>query len=385
MQIDRIEVFLLELPLKEPANIDRERFQTLKSVVLKMESDGISGWSEVAPGNLPLRTPDWAGGCFSGLIQVLLPRLAESRSIESTTSLAETLAPVRGNRAAKAALDMAFWDLKARKEEKPLPEAIGAERESAKIGINLDRYEEEERGRFIDDIGAYFERGFSRVGVKLRPGWDLPMLMAVRDRYPLQTIHADVEGGLSLDHSDLLYRLDDFMLAFVEQPLPAEEMVGHAMLQEAIHTPLGLDESITSLSQAEIALDLKAARYYNLKCDRLGGLTPVLEVHRLCKASDVLCLAGAELSTSIGLRFTAAVALLENCDYPADWILTEEKLAEDPGIPLKTDIVREKNDEGETIESRRIQPWKEPGIGFVPDESLLDSVAIDRFTLEFKK
>jgi O-succinylbenzoate synthase len=208
------------------------------------------------------------------------------------------------------------------------------------------------------------------------------MLMAVRDRYPIETIHADVEGGLSLDHSDLLYRFDDFMLAFVEQPLPAEEMVGHAMLQEAIHTPLGLDESITSPSQAEIALDLKAGRYFNLKCAQVGGLTPALEILRACQANEVQAYAGAELQTSIGMRFTAALALMESCDYPADWIPDEPLLAEDPGIPLATERCEEKNEKGEIGAVRVIRPWKEPGIGFDPDAELIEKSAVERFSIE---
>ena len=78
-----------------------------------------------------------------------------------------------------------------------------------------------------------------------RPGWDVEMLRAVRREFPGQTLHIDCLGGLGLQHMEMLCRLDDFCLAMIEQPLPADDLVGHAMVQETIRTPVGLDEGVT--------------------------------------------------------------------------------------------------------------------------------------------
>ena len=99
--------------------------------------------------------------------------------------------------------------------------------------------------------------------------------------------HIDCEGALSLDYMEMLYRFDDFALEMVEQPLAAEDLVAHAMLQESLRTPICLDESIASPLQAEMALDLKSCRHVNLKAGRVGGLTAALKILEACQAADV--------------------------------------------------------------------------------------------------
>ena len=85
---------------------------------------------------------------------------------------------------------------------------------------------------FLAQIAAAGEAGFARIKLKFRPGWDVRMVDFVRKECPTQTIHIDCEGGLHLGQTDMLYRLEDFMLAMIEQPLPADDLVGHAMVQE---------------------------------------------------------------------------------------------------------------------------------------------------------
>src|SRR5208337_1822286 len=111
--------------------------------------------------------------------------------------------------------------------------------------------------------------------------------------FPGGTFHIDCEGALSLNYTEMLYRFDDFSLEMVEQPLAAEDLVAHAMLQESIRTPICLDEGIASPLQAEMALDLKSCRHVNLKSGRVGGLTAAMTILEACRASGVDCWGGA--------------------------------------------------------------------------------------------
>ena len=137
-------------------------------------------------------------------------------------------------------------------------------------------------------IAAAFEAGFRRVKLKIRPGWALEMLRSVRQEFPGETFHIDCEGALSLNYMEMLYRFDDFALEMVEQPLAAEDLVAHAMLQESLRTPICLDESIASPLHAEMALDLKSCRHVNLKAGRVGGLTAALTILEACQAAEVI-------------------------------------------------------------------------------------------------
>ncbi len=144
------------------------------------------------------------------------------------------------------------------------------------------------------------------------------MLNFVRHEFPTQDIHGDFEGALTLNHMEILYRLDDFNLCMVEQPLPADDLVGHAMVQEALRTPVCLDESITTPAQADMALELHSAKYLNINPIRVGGLTPAKAIHDAAHEHCVPCYLGLYPGTTISVRAALALAGLPNFGYPPD-------------------------------------------------------------------
>jgi O-succinylbenzoate synthase len=362
MHIHAIDVFHIALPLRKPRPTPCGPQNALETVVVRMSGNGVSGWGEASPGNAPLGGPEWASGVFLCVRDWLAPRLVGSE-IHSGQELQERLAPLRGNPYAKAALDTAWWDLQARAQGQPLHQLLGKAREAVEVGTSFDRMETIDE--LLEAMGRAFEAGYSRVELKFRPGWDVHMLNIVRQEFPSQRVHIDVEGDLRLDHMEMLCRLDDFMLAMIEQPLPPDDLVGHAMVQETIRTPLCLDESITSQQQADMALELHSAKYINLKPGRVGGLTPAVAIHNACHDQCVPCWVGATLQSAIGARIGLALAAKANCTYPADYHVSQEVLEIDLAEPPAA--VR---DPGDSV--LRVPLWSEPGIGVEPDPGLLE-------------
>ncbi len=368
MQIDSVEVFHVGLPLQRALATPKGPTETLETVLVRMASGDAVGWGEASPGNAPAGGAEWAAGVFACVRDWLAPALV-GQTVDSGDVLQERLAAFGGNRFAKAALDMAWWDLNARKADKPLHELLKGKREAVEIGTGFD--EMESIDEFFAAIAGAFEAGYARVELKMRPGWDLQMLNAVRHEFPTQTIHVDVEGGLRLDHMEILCRLDDFMLAMVEQPLPADDLVGHAMVQDAIRTPVCLDESIATPEQADMALELKSGKYVNLKPGRVGGLTPAVAIHDACHDACTPCWVGAMPGSAIGARAGLALAAKANCSYPADFLPPEELLAQDlAALPTPA----RDGAEGPL----RVPLWPEPGIGVEPDPEVLDELCLDR-------
>jgi O-succinylbenzoate synthase len=356
------------LPLCRPQPTPAGPADSLETVLVRMQSGEAVGWGEASPGNAPSAGPEWAAGVFGCVRDWLAPAVV-GREVESGSALQERLASFRGNQFAKAALDTAWWDLSARLAGKPLHQLLGGQREGIEVGTGFDQMESIDE--FFAAIAGAFESGFARVELKLRPGWDINMLNAVRHEFPTQTIHADVEGALSLGHMEILCRMDDFMLAMVEQPLPADDLVGHAMVQDTIRTPVCLDESITTLEQADMAIELKSGRFINIKPGRVGGLTPAVGIHDACQKAGIPCWLGAMPQTALGFRAGVALAAKANFTYPADFIasdgLLEQDLAEQP-LPVRD----------ETDAVLRIPLWSEPGIGAVPNPDLLEKSCLAR-------
>jgi o-succinylbenzoate synthase len=367
MHIDSIEIYRLALPLRKPLPAPFEKDDRLETVLVRLRSDGLSGWGEASPGKSPRTSEEWTAGAFAVLQDWLAPAVA-GKQIDSGEELEKLLADFQGNRSAKAALDMAWWDLHARQKEKPLHELLGGKNSAVEVGPTFDRMESIED--FFAALGRAFDAGFARVKLMLRPGWDIQMLDAVRKEFSGQTIHADLEGALTIHHADILYRLDDFFLAMVEQPLPPDDLVGHAMLQESLHTPVCLGRSIRTVGHAEMALELHSGKFVNLELGRVGGLTSALKIHDLCHESCTPCYVGAMPQTTIAARHGYALAAKENCTYPAEFFPSEEILAADVAAPL----LPVRDEDGK----QRIHLDNSPGIGTEPEEDVLQKFCLER-------
>ena len=368
MQIDSIELFHVALPLRRPLRTRAGELDSLETVLVRMQSGQTAGWGEASPGNAPLASGQWAAGAMACLRDWLAPAVTGA-VVESGEQLHQRIEAFGGNSFAKAALDTAWWDLDARTQGLPLHQLLGAKREAIQVGPTFDRMDS------IDDllsaIGGALEAGFARVKLKFRPGWDVQMVDFVRKEFPVETFHVDAEGTMGLGHIETLQRLDDFDLEMIEQPLPADDLVGAAMVQESVRTPICLDEGIATVAQADMALELHSCKYVNLKPGRVGGLTPAVAIHDLCLDNHVPCYLGAVPQSAIGTRAGLALAAMANFTYPADFFPCDEFFRQDLAEPLLP--VRDRPDG-----NMQIRLWTEPGIGVEPDVELLEKFCIAR-------
>jgi O-succinylbenzoate synthase len=315
MTIDRIELFQVAMPLISPWRTAYGEDATIQSVLVKMVSGDETGWGETSPLAAPCYSPEWAGGVFAVLRDWLAPAVI-GQEIDSAESLGRRLAVFKGNSFAKAALDTAWWTLDSRRRGVPLYRALGGTRNVVEVGADfgvMDSLDE-----LIQAVGTAVDSGFKRVKLKFRPGWDLPMLQAVRGNFPKLTMHIDCNSGYRLDDLAIFREIDRFGLAMIEQPLAHDDLVDHAKLSKAIETPVCLDESITSLDRARQAIELGSCRWVNIKPGRVGGLTTARAIHDMCRDAGIPCWVGGMLESAVGASLCIALAALDNFRYPAD-------------------------------------------------------------------
>lgn len=315
MRIDRIELFHVAMPLIYPWRTAYGEDAAIHSVLCRMSSGSSDAWGESSPLAAPCYSPEWAGGVFATARDWLAPAIV-GQEISSGADLQSRLALYKGNPFAKATLDTAWWNLASRMSGQPLHALLGATRTEVPVGADFGVMDS------VDDllaaIGPAVEAKFPRVKLKFRPGWDLPMLRAVRREFPSHTFHIDCNSGYSLTDLDLFRQVDDIGLAMIEQPLQHDDLVDHARLQSRIRTPVCLDESMTSVRRAEQAIELKSCQYVNIKPGRVGGLTPAVAIHDTCRAAGIPCWVGGMLESATGASICAALAMLDNFIYPAD-------------------------------------------------------------------
>jgi len=320
MHIDRIELFHVAMPLIYPWRTAYGEDATIHSVLCRMTSGSLSAWGESSSLAAPCYSSEWAGGVFAVAKEWLAPAIV-GQSLASGEALHARLAHFKGNVFAKAVLDHAWWALRSQEVGKPLAKLLAdaaqcVPRDEVPVGADFGVMDS------IDDlltaIAPAVELGFPRIKLKFRPGWDLPMLRAVREAFPRQMFHIDCNSGYTLADLPLFREVDDFGLAMIEQPLAHDDLVDHAALQAQIRTSICLDESISGLRQAEQALRLNSCRYVNIKPGRVGGLTVALKIHNACQGAGIPCWVGGMLESAVGSSQCVALAMLPNFTYPAD-------------------------------------------------------------------
>ena len=127
---------------------------------------------------------------------------------------------------------------------------------------------------------------------------------AVRKAFPHIPLQVDANSAYTLETCQVLRPLDRLKLLLIEQPLNEDDLWNHHKLQKQFHTPICLDESITSLLAARSALEMDACRIINIKPGRVGGLSQAVLIHDLCRAQGVPVWCGGMLETGIGRAST---------------------------------------------------------------------------------
>ena len=333
MKIERIELFHVAMPLIYPWRTAYGEDAAIHSVLCRMSSGSVDGWGESTPLAAPCYSPEWAGGVFQTVSEWLAPAVI-GQEFSSGDALQDALAVYKGNPFAKAALDNAWWSLHSRISGVPLHTALGATRDEVPVGADfgvMDHLDD-----LINAVGEAVADRFPRIKLKFRPGWDVPMLQAVRSAFPDDVFHIDCNSGYRIQDIPLFQTIDEFQLAMIEQPLQHDDLTDHVKLQDAIRTPVCLDESITHPYRAQQAVDLKSCQYVNVKPGRVGGLTNAVKIHDLCQQAGVPCWVGGMLESGTGASHCTALAMLDNFTYPADIFPSEKYYHQDMAeVPLE--------------------------------------------------
>ncbi len=368
MVIDGIDVYWVRVPLAfvwKTSYGDQHHTDTL---LVRMQSEGRHAWGESCPPYVPAYSAEHTLATFHTVREHMAGRIV-GQDIRTAQDLLDRIAFVKGNQFARAALEITWWVLEAKRRGVPLHVALGGMGERVSVGADFGV--QNSLDSLMKMIQAAIDQGFPRIKLKFRPGWDLDMVAAVRSTFPSFTFHVDCNAAYTLADADLFRALDRYRLAMIEQPLADDGMslVDHAELQTRIETPICLDESALSLAHVRAAIRLKSCKVVNIKMARVGGLTASREIQGLCAQHDIPCWVGGMLESAIGGAICAELATLPNFTYPGDIFPSSYFYRDDVGKP---EIVL--SGRGEVATSRV------PGIPQEPDPGLLERWTVQHAT-----
>jgi o-succinylbenzoate synthase len=326
LKLDRIEVRHLRLPLRHPFETSFGRTTDKRFLLVSVAAEGVTGHGECVADADPYYLPETLGTAVHVLRDFLAPA-AFAADLREPRDLLQALARVRGHEMAKASLEMAVWDLFARRAGVPLYRLLGGRGGTIPAGVSIGL--QRNASELVDTVAREVEAGYRRVKIKIKPGQDLSLVAAVRDRFPSVPLMADANSAYTLADAALFRELDAYALMMVEQPLAWDDMVDHAELQRQIRTPVCLDESVRSREDARKALDLGACQIVNIKAGRVGGFAASVAIQALCRARGADAWCGGMLESGIGRLANVHLQTLPGFTLPGDTSASARYFTED--------------------------------------------------------
>lgn len=309
MKITQIRLGKLSVPLRTPFKTALRTVDRVEDIVVELHTDtGAVGYGE-APPTGPI-TGDTTGGIVGGILELIAPALLgqEVDDFETVTALVQK-AGVH-NTSAKAAVDMALWDLYGQLHQIPVHKLLGGARRTLVTDLTISVNPPEQMAR---DAREAVARGYDCLKVKVGadPTLDTARLAAVRKAVGRDVcIRIDANQAWTPRQAvRILNEMQDkgLELELVEQPVPAGDLEGLAYVTRHSWVPVMADESVFSPADALRIFQSRAADYINIKLMKCGGLTSALRIAAAAEIYGVECMIGCMLEAKIAVN--AAVEL----------------------------------------------------------------------------
>jgi o-succinylbenzoate synthase len=326
VRIDRLELRLLRLPLVRFFETSFGRIDERTFVLVTVEEQGAIGFGECVAEANPYYSAETTATAWH-IIRDFVAPLVLGRTFAHPREIYGALAIIRGHNMAKAAVEMAAWDLFARQQGSPLAALLGGRREAIEAGVSIGI--QNSLDELVERVSIELAAGYRRVKIKIKPGWDITAVEMIRARFGGIPLMVDANAAYRLADAPHLSALDRFELMMIEQPLDEDDIRDHARLQQQIRTAICLDESLHSVKVADDAIAIAACRIINIKPGRVGGHGESIRLHDLAARSGIPVWHGGMLESGIGRAHNIHLSTLPNFTLPGDVAASRRYFAPD--------------------------------------------------------
>jgi len=362
MKIEAITLREIHMPLVHFFETSFGRTYNRQIFLLSVHSDGITGWSECVAAENPYYSSEWLESAWLTIKQFLAPAVL-GHDFATAAESVPRMRQVRSHRMAKAAIENAIWDAEAQQKQQPLWKLLGGTQREIACGVSIGI--QDSIPQLLEKIQTELDAGYRRIKVKIKPGWDVKVLEAIRSRWSTIVLSCDANSAYTLDQLEHLRKFDQFNLLMIEQPLWDDDRYYHSRLQQEIRTAICLDEAIHHARDAAEALEIGACRIINIKVGRVGGFSEAKRVHDVCAAGRVPVWCGGMLESGVGRVHNIALSTLENFRLPGDVSASKRYWKEDIIDP-----------EVEVTPAGMIVVRDQPGTGYRVREDLIEKLTL---------
>lgn len=361
LNLKTLELIEIGLPLRAPFETSFGTTHQRRILILRVtDTDGAVGYGECTASEAPFFNHEFIESAWAVTEKFIAPMIASAK-VRCAADVSSSLGRIRGNRMAIGGVEAAIWDLEAKRAGKPLWRHLGGTRSEINCGVSIGL--QSSTDVLLEKVTREVESGYQRIKLKIKPGQDIELVRAVRQKYPDILLSVDANSAYRFDRdADLLKRLDEFDLLMIEQPLAAGDLVDHAKLQRKLETPICLDESITCLADARHAIELGACGIINIKLGRVGGHAEARAIQEYAMLHNIPVWCGGMLESGVGRAHNIAMSTLPGFTLPGDVSASARYWHEDiidPPVVVDTNGV--------------ISVPEAPGIGYAVNDAALVS------------
>ncbi len=360
MKITAVKLYKMCIPLIAPFKTALRTVESIENVVVTLETDeGATGFGEAPP--TAVITGDTIPSIAGAIRGFIAPKLI-GRDVESVDELHDVIeGSMVHNTSAKAAVEIAVYDLVGKRWDVPLFKLLGGAKDRLETDITISVNDIDTMVRDALDAVA---RGFRILKVKVGSdaAQDAERLLAIKSAVPADTVlRVDANQGWTPRQAvRIIRRLEDAGVdaELVEQPVKAHDIDGLRHVTANVSTPILADESVFSAADALHILNTHAADLINIKLMKTGGLYNAMSIASIAKTCGVECMMGCMLEGNVAVTAAAHAAM-------ARGVITKIDL-DGPALCKSNPVVG-----GARFEGRFILPSEGAGLGIQRIEGLI--------------
>lgn len=354
MKITDVRLGMISVPLRVPFKTALRTVNSVEDVVVEIHTDeGAIGYGEAPPTGVI--TGDTTGAII-GAIQDHIAKTIIGKDVDDFENLLMSVQNcILKNSSAKAAVDMALWDLYGQLYKIPVYKMMGASKKSIITDITISVNDPDTMAKDALDAIA---RGYDCLKVKVgkESEKDIARLSAIRQVVPKETlIRIDANQGWTPKEAvRILNGMQEkgLDIEFVEQPVKAHDFDGMKYVTERSYVPVLADESVFSPEDALKIMQMRAADMVNIKLMKCGGLYNGLKIASAAEVYGVECMIGcmleAKISVNAAVHLACAKQIITKIDLDGPVLCSEDPViggaifdektitvSDEPGLGIK--------------------------------------------------
>ncbi len=369
MRIKKVEVFAARLLLKEPFIISYVHLDDMPTIFVRIETDkGIVGWGEAVPDQ------NVTGETWESTYQIIKHELAPLIINEDPFAIDRIHQKfnhkINGVPSAKAALDIAIYDLMGKITGQPVYQLIGGKaHEELQVPRVISIKDPQE---MAEDARSFVAAGFRNIKMKVgtNADTDIERIKAVRNAIG-NTIQLRVDanqGWNRIEALKVIRETTDCHVDWYEQPVKAHDIRALKEIRSVVNNKVMIDEGVHNIYDLVNVIEMRAADMLNIKLMKSGGIYPALALASLAEAADMPCQVGSMVESAIGTMAGAHLAMSKNIIQTNEMVGPLMFIKDVAKVHYNGDVIQFSN---------------KPGLGIEVDEAYVNEIT--RFSCEINK